>query len=143
MNESECVNHPGPYDGTGYGQIRVGGVLWKAHRLAWLAAGKELFPGMELHHVCENRLCINVDHLQQVTHGENIRARSFSERPGNGSGRRKGISREGYATRTHCANGHDWNETNVRMYRGYGHCRICQADAQERHRLKYRAEQGY
>lgn len=61
-------------DSRGYGQIRFDGKLWRAHRLAWCVAGRELPPKpFILRHRCHNRRCVNVDHLEVGTHRDNLR----------------------------------------------------------------------
>ena len=47
-----------------------------AHRAAWLLAGHTLTEGMDLHHLCFNTWCVNVDHLVEVTPAQN-RSREF------------------------------------------------------------------
>jgi hypothetical protein len=63
-------------DKDGYGQFRNKGVLYRAHRFAWLLYRGELEPGMDVDHVCPgapHRRCVNPDHLEVITHGENMR----------------------------------------------------------------------
>ena len=47
---------------------------WLAHRFAlrWIA-GEELDPELTVDHLCENKLCVNPAHLEQVTREENGR----------------------------------------------------------------------
>ena len=65
---------------TGYGWFRPGpaGPI-TAHRFAWLALVGDIPPELEIDHLCRNRLCVNPDHLELVTHAENV-ARGASPR---------------------------------------------------------------
>lgn len=48
----------------GYGQYRTRETNHFAHRLAYETLVEKLEPYDVLHHVCENKLCFNPDHLE-------------------------------------------------------------------------------
>lgn len=106
-------------DTFGYGRIsyRVNGkrIYKGAHRHAYETMVGPLPAGMQLDHLCRNRLCINPKHLDVVTQAENIRR-------GNTGADQKGIYKK-----THCKRGHDLENTeNVYfLKRGERVCRIC------------------
>ncbi len=63
---------------TGYGVIGLGGrqagkIL--AHRLAYTLAKGPIPEGLELDHLCHTPACVNPDHLEAVTHSENLSRR--------------------------------------------------------------------
>jgi len=66
-----CIEWCGFLTADGYGRLRFAGSKQLAHRVAWfLATGS--FPLRALDHLCRNRRCVNVDHLQEVSLRENI-----------------------------------------------------------------------
>lgn len=70
----------------GYGHLRVGTRMVKAHRLAWTLQHGEVPPGMSVLHRCDRPLCVRVDHLFLGTQADNmhdmkVKGRS-SKRPG-------------------------------------------------------------
>jgi hypothetical protein len=70
----DCWPWLGAKNSNGYGQLRVGRTMRYAHRLALIyIAGQPIPAGMEVDHLCRNRRCCNPDHLELVTHAENVR----------------------------------------------------------------------
>jgi hypothetical protein len=58
----------------GYGIVRHEGVCRLAHRVAWATAfGDFPQPDLEIDHLCRNRACVNIEHLQLVTAAVNVR----------------------------------------------------------------------
>lgn len=58
-------------DSYGYIVLSAGGSVTSAHRLIIEVMDKEIKENMVVHHACNNRGCINPDHLQVVTPLEN------------------------------------------------------------------------
>lgn len=64
-----CWRWTGPLDVNGYGQF--GGLF--AHRVSWLLTYGGMPPlGLELDHLCRVPACVRPEHLDPVTHRENI-----------------------------------------------------------------------
>lgn len=64
MNGAACIDWQGGTNSTGYGCAKVNGRTVLTHRVAWEAANGPIPDGMQIHHVCRNRLCQNVAHME-------------------------------------------------------------------------------
>lgn len=70
--DTGCLMWQGKPQDTGYGQVRVDGVQWLTHRLAWtLQNGRRPEPGKVICHTCDVRLCVEPEHLYEGTHASN------------------------------------------------------------------------
>jgi hypothetical protein len=104
---SDCIFWTGGVS-QGYGQSRWNGKTERAHRVAWRQAGRDIPEGMHVHHLCENRLCINVDHLELID--PHFHGWLHNQRRGS----------------THCPQGHEYTPENTIIRRGrHRECREC------------------
>jgi hypothetical protein len=67
----------GTTNGVGYGVVFIRYCRWYVHRLSYVLAVGPIPPGMELDHLCRVRSCFNPEHLEAVTHAENMRRSPF------------------------------------------------------------------
>ena len=58
--------------GYGYGWCSNDKRMKGAHRLIWELLVGPIPEGLTLDHLCRNKLCVNPDHLEPVTHQVNI-----------------------------------------------------------------------
>lgn len=58
---------------SGYGIMNYKGTQYPCHRAAWLLFKGPIPEGLEVDHLCRMRICCNPDHLEPVTHAENMR----------------------------------------------------------------------
>src|SRR5690606_5755076 len=98
-------------DAYGYGTFSVvRGKANGAHRIAYSWLVGPLDRKTFLDHLCRVRHCVNPEHLQPVTNGENV-LRGFGPFAVN-------------ARKTHCIHGHEFTSENTHIdRRGYRQCR--------------------
>jgi hypothetical protein len=102
------------YIGThGYGVLSKGGKQYLAHRLVWEENHGPIPPGMHVLHRCDNKPCINPEHLFLGTSADNMQDKI-----------RKG--RDYNQKKTHCIHGHEFTPQNTyRRPSGGRKCRAC------------------
>lgn len=71
--EGDCLIFQGCKTEKGYGHIRDGKRMRMAHRIVYEKHHGKIPKGKEIDHLCSNRACVNINHLEAVTHKENIR----------------------------------------------------------------------
>lgn len=72
--DGDCLTWTGSIQTKGYGSTTDGfGRSTLAHRRAWIAANGPIPDGLTVDHLCMNKRCVNVDHMEVVTRSENSR----------------------------------------------------------------------
>jgi hypothetical protein len=124
----DCWVWTGDQSHNGYGRFRIQHYHKRsentnrckriaAHKYSFLESGGIINDGMQLDHLCRNRLCVKPEHLECVTPKENIN---------------RGMTAESLRARkariTHCPQGHPYDHENTykRPSREIGReCRAC------------------
>jgi len=71
VNGVPCLLFPFSLNNGGYGSIRVDGKTRTAHKVSWEEQVGPVPVGLELDHLCRVRTCIEILHMEPVTHREN------------------------------------------------------------------------
>ncbi len=103
----------------GYGLISIKDRTHYMHRVSYEKARGPIPDGMDLDHLCRNRACVNPDHLEPVTHAENMRRRVISPVFG--------------VMRTHCRLGHAFVIKTVASGGLKNYCPSCHRIASLKH----------
>lgn len=98
-------------DAHGYGSFHLNGKTAYAYRVAYEWAKGPRPAGMDLDHICRDRRCVNPDHLEPVTRGENLHRSPITQTSIN-------------AAKTHCIHGHEFTPENT-IRDPWRRCRTC------------------
>ena len=80
--DGECLIWQGAVQSSGYGSVGNGlGGTALAHRVVFTEMVGPIEEGMTIDHLCRVRSCVNPDHLEPVTQGENLRRAVPYRRP--------------------------------------------------------------
>lgn len=127
----QCIMATARENGYGYGVTAVtigprATYYILAHRMAFEKAwGYRLRPAQVVRHTCDTPGCINPLHLQLGTQGDNVR-----------DSVERGRHRNQWQDKTHCINGHEFNEENTYAYKNRRECKPCARDRVDRYRAR-------
>lgn len=107
---NDCIPSPYYIKDNGYSRNGQGYI----HRLVWEYYHGPIPEGLEIDHLCFRRDCINIEHLEAVTHAENVRRQA--------------------ARITHCPRGHAYDADNTATHGGKRVCKTCRREERRERR---------
>jgi hypothetical protein len=107
-----CIEWTKKVRPDGYARSWIDGKNYYIHRISYIVFCGEIPDGLLVCHSCDNRKCLNPNHLWLGTHSENTIDKVNKGRDHN-------------STRTHCYSGHEYTEENIYSYKGRRLCRKC------------------
>lgn len=111
----------------GYGEFQSEYLVTRlAHRISYGLDNLGQIPEKPLDHLCRNRNCVRPEHLEPVDPIVNTRRSSV------------GMVE---AAKTHCPQGHEYDETNTIKRKGKRWCRECKRQQSKEYRAKKKEEQ--
>lgn len=124
--QGSCWLWTEPLSRSGYGQFSAYGRTHAAHRWAYEHWVGPVPEGLELDHLCRVRHCVNPEHVEPVTHRENVL-------------RGEGVAAK-CARMTHCKYGHEFTPDNIRASKdGVRRCKTCKREASRAERARKKA----
>ena len=71
LSSDECWEWQASIRNSGYGRMWLDGHNPSAHRISWTIHHGPIPPNLNVLHKCNNKLCVNPDHLYLGTQGDN------------------------------------------------------------------------
>ncbi len=118
---------------SGYGRFTINGSKVSAHRYSYELEHGSIPKGLVVMHTCDNRACVNPQHLRLGSQRDNMNDASVKRRFFN-------------QNKTHCPKGHEYTGDNLVLIRtrsGVGRqCRICSAKASRKSYHKHKEKRS-
>ena len=110
---------------NGYGVIRINKKNELAHRLSYTMNLGPIPEGLWVLHKCDNRGCVNPNHLFLGTRSDNVNDMY-----------KKGRGAKPNLKKLWCPKGHLYSGDNLYLYKGERHCKMCKLENQRIRRQK-------
>lgn len=108
ITDAGCWQWTGGTNGVGYGVVTVRYRRYYVHRLSYQLAAGFVPTGLVIDHLCRNTSCLNPEHLEPVTHAQNVRRSPL------------------VGAKAHCRHGHAFTPENTYVSpAGARQCRAC------------------
>ncbi len=121
-----CWLWQGYVNKRGYGEYSSPELTTRlVHRIAY-ALVKGWMPSEALDHLCRERSCCNPGHLEPVSNLTNVRRSNIGQH---------------WANKTHCPQGHPYDEENTIVYKGSRFCKACKRERNREYMRKKRKEE--
>lgn len=124
-----CWEWTGARDLRGYGNVRLGRRVRKAHCVVYEVLYGPIAAGLECDHLCRVPWCVNPAHVELVDHAENVRR-----------GAARWVPALRQRAKRRCPQGHLYTKANTYVHPVTG-ARWCRACARERKRATVRFRQ--
>lgn len=111
--KSPCHIFAGNITNKGYGRTSIKKKHILVHVYVWLKHHGMITDGKEIDHQCHVRSCCNINHLREVTHQVNMTENC------------EGMRWQQMKAKTHCAQGHPFDEGNTYRNKNKRFCRKC------------------
>ena len=116
--QDDCVEWRGAMYANGYGKHTAYRKNTRAHRHVYRECFGDFDRQLVIHHTCENKKCVNPEHLQLMTRADHNALHN--------------------AQITHCPQGHEYTKTNT--YVRKSGCRVCRQCRTEKQKEAYHAK---
>lgn len=129
--DTPCWTWTGARDQRGYGNVRVGRRVRKAHRVVFELLERAVAPDLDCDHLCRQPSCVRPAHIEPVPHVVNVRRGMARTLPG---------ARQ--RAKTHCPRGHAYGPENTYVQPSTGGrcCRACDREKKRRTKTKAATE---
>lgn len=129
IQDDNCWRWTSSINYSGYAHFWYKGQVRRAHRVIYEHYFGEIVVGFELDHKCKNRWCVNPDHLEEVTHKENVR---------------RGNVKFPQLSKTHCPYNHPYSGENLSYSKeGWRRCKACARRKYRERKMRTDEERRY